>query len=156
MIPEALAALGVGFASALVPVISAEAFQAGASLLQPTPVEVACIVALTVGQTAGKVVIFTASRQGASRWRSTHSGRPARTPAFLKVVNAKLLTWLSHPVGGPAAVAVSATVGLPPLAIVSATAGASKIRCSVFAGACLVGRFLRFAALAGFVTALTA
>jgi membrane protein YqaA with SNARE-associated domain len=156
VIPEALAAVGVGFVSALLPVVSAEAFQAGASLLQPTPVVVACVVALTVGQTGGKVVIFTASRRGATRWRSTHAGRPSRAPACLKWINAKLLQWLSHPIGGPAAVAVSATVGLPPLAIVSATAGASTIRCCVFAIACLVGRLVRFAALAGLVAALTA
>ena len=66
------------------------------------------------------------------------------------------MSWLSHPIGGPATIAASATLGLPPLAIVSATAGASTIRCSAFAVACLVGRFLRFAALAGFVSVVTA
>ena len=155
MIPEALAAFGVGFVSALLPVVNAEVFQAGASLLQPTPVIAACVVTVTVGQTAGKVVIFTASRRGITRWRSSRAERPSRTPARLKKINATLLKWLSHPIGGPAAIAVSATVGLPPLAIVSATAGASTIRCSAFAGACLVGRLLRFAALAGFIAVLT-
>lgn len=156
MIPEVLAAVGVGFTSALLPVINAEAFQAGSSLLQSPPVIVACVVALSVGQTGGKVVIFIASRRGATRWRSTHGGRPSRAPAWVQWITARLLEWLSHPIGGPAAVAVSATVGLPPLALVSATAGASTIRCAAFASACLAGRLVRFATVASTVAALMA
>jgi membrane protein YqaA with SNARE-associated domain len=53
-------------------------------------------------------------------------------------------------------VVVSAAVGLPPLALVSATAGASTIRCSAFASACFVGRFVRFATIAGGVAVLMA
>ena len=155
MIPEVLAAAGVGFVSALLPVVNAEAFQAGSSLLHPTAVGAACTAALAVGQTGGKVVIFAGSRRGATRWRSTHAGRPARAPAWVARLNAGLLGWLSHPVGGPAAVAVSATVGMPPLALVSATAGASTIRCRVFVLACLAGRLVRFASLAGMVAAVT-
>ena len=51
--------------------------------------------------------------------------------------------------------AVSATVGVPPLALVSATAGASAIRCRAFVLACLAGRLVRFAGLAGVVAAVT-
>jgi membrane protein YqaA with SNARE-associated domain len=156
VITEVLAAAGVGFVSALVPVVNAEAFQAGSSYLQPSAVIVACTAALAVGQTGGKLVIFTASRRGATRWRSGHAGRPSRAPAWLGRVNAWLLQRLSHPVGGPAAVAVSATVGLPPLALVSATAGASTIRCRAFVLACLAGRLVRFAGLAGVVAGVTA
>ena len=155
MIPEVLAAAGVGFVSALLPVVNAEAFQAGSSLLQPPVLIAACTAALAVGQTGGKVVIFTTSRRGASRWRSAHAGRTSRAPALLGRVNARLLQWLSHPLGGPAAVAVSATVGVPPLALVSATAGASAIRCRAFVLACLAGRLVRFAGLAGVVAAVT-
>ncbi|HET6668195.1 MAG TPA: hypothetical protein VFG98_13035 [Intrasporangium sp.] len=155
MIPQVLVAAGVGFVSALVPVVSAEAFQTGSSLLQPTAVVMACVVALSCGQAAGKVVIFLASRRGAKRWRTAHAGRPSRSPDWVRRVNAGLLLWLSHPVGGPTAVAVSATVGLPPLALVSASAGASSLRCSVFALTCLAGRLVRFGVLAGGVAALT-
>jgi membrane protein YqaA with SNARE-associated domain len=154
MIKTMLVAAGVGGVSALLPVVNAEAFQAGASLLQPRSVVVACVVALAFGQTGGKLVIFTASRRGATRWRSTHTGRPSRAPTWVRRTNAQLLRWLSHPTAGPAAVTVSATVGLPPLALVSATAGASTIRCATFALACFAGRLVRFAALAGGVVAL--
>ncbi len=156
MILEVLAAAGVGIVSALLPVVNAEAFQAGSSLLQRPAVVVACVVALALGQTVGKVVIFIASRRGATRWRSTHAGRRSRVPAWLQRANARLLQWLSHPAGGPAAVAVSASVGIPPLALVSATAGVSTIRCWAFCVACLVGRVVRFGTLAGGVAALTA
>lgn len=156
MIPQVLAAVGVGFASALLPVINAEAYQAGSSLLQSPPVVVACVAGLCAGQTGGKVVIFIASRRGATRWRVAHGGRPSRAPAWARRITALLQESLSHPIGGPAAVVVSATVGLPPLALVSATAGASTIRCSVFASACFAGRLVRFATIAGGVAALMA
>lgn len=154
MIPQVLAAVGVGFASALLPVVSAEAYQAGSSVLQSPPVLVACVAGLALGQTGGKLVIFVASRRGTTLWRTAHGERPSRTPAWARRITARLLRWLSHPVGGPAAVAVSATVGLPPLAVLSATAGASTIRCTTFAAACLAGRITRFATIAGAVTAL--
>jgi membrane protein YqaA with SNARE-associated domain len=155
VISATLAAAGVGFVSALLPVVNAEAYLAGSSFLQPTAVIVACTVALAVGQTGGKLVIFSASRRGATRWRSGHAGRRSWAPAWVGRVNACLLHRLSHPVGGPAAVAVSATVGLPPLALVSATAGASTLRCRAFVLACLAGRLVRFAGLAGAVAAVT-
>ena len=44
-------------------------------------------------------------------------------------------------------VLASASVGLPPLAVVSLAAGAAGQRRWEFAGACLVGRVIRFAAL---------
>ena len=124
----------------------------------------ACVVALSVGQTGGKVVIFTASRRGALRWRSTQAGRAARRArrpsgraarAWVTRTNARVLQWLSHPLGGPAAVVVSACIGMPPLAVISAAAGLSTIRSSTFAIACLAGRLARFAALAGLLAAVT-
>jgi membrane protein YqaA with SNARE-associated domain len=151
-----LGAVAVGVVSALFPVVNAEAFHTGTTLLQDRPVVLACTIALAVGQTCGKLVIFTASRRGASRWRSTHSERPSRMPAWVRRANAKLMTWLSHPTGGPAAVAISAAVGVPPLAIVSVTAGASTMRGFAFSVTCFAGRLLRFATLAGGVAALAA
>ena len=170
MIPAVLAAAGVGFASALLPVISAEGFQAGASFVQPLPVVMACVVALSLGQTGGKFVIFTATRRGATRWRSVdgespsqgirsrfaHRIRSSPTGALVGRLNARLLQGLGHPIGGPGTVAVSAAVGLPPLALVSAAAGVSPIRTLPFTLACFTGRLLRFAVLAGVMAAVTA
>ncbi|MGH3506550.1 MAG: hypothetical protein ACRDO2_05025 [Nocardioidaceae bacterium] len=148
MIRTVLVSGGVGVVSALVPVVNAEAFLAGSSLLQGKSVLVVGVVALAIGQTCGKLLIFTASRRGAKRWLSTRRERPSHAPRWLRTANATLLQWLSHPVGGPAAVAVSAAVGLPPLAMVSASAGMSSIRCLAFGLPCFAGRLARFAALA--------
>lgn len=169
MIPEILAAVAVGFASALLPAINAEAFQAGSSLVQSPAVVRACVVALAVGQTGGKVVIFTASRRGARRWRSTRDetssrarrsrpgrrGHPSRMRVWFSRTNAAVLRSLSRPVAGPVTVAVSAAVGLPPLALVSAAAGVSTMRGARFTAACLSGRLTRFAVVAGLVALIT-
>ena len=155
MMFEVLTAAGVGVLSALVPLLNAEAFLTWSSLTQGRSVIVACVIALALGQTGGKLVIFTASRRGATLWRCSHSERPPRAPAWICRTNARLLGWLSHPKGGPAAIVVSATLGLPPLLVVSATAGASRIRCSAFSIACFAGRLVRFACLAGGLAALT-
>ena len=81
MIAAVLAGACVGMASALLPLINAEAYVAGLSALGQQPVVVAAgVVALTVGQTGGKVLIFTASRRGATRWRRTHTEKPSRAP----------------------------------------------------------------------------
>ena len=155
VIPEVLAAAGVGFVSALLPVVSAEAFQAGSSFLQPPVLIAACTAALAVGQTGGKVVIFTASRRGAGRWRTAHAGRTSRAPALLGRVNARLLQWLSHPWVARPPWPCPPRSACRPLALVSATAGASGIRCRAFVLACLGGRLVRFAGLAGVVAAVT-
>ena len=109
---------------------------------------------LELGQTGGKLVIFLASRRGVTRWRSSHAEKSSRTPAWVRRTNVWLLHLLSDSRRGPAAVAVSATVGLPPLALVSASAGASTMRCSAFGLTCLAGRVARFTVVAGGVTAL--
>ncbi|HQR26058.1 MAG TPA: hypothetical protein PLP61_03365 [Nocardioides sp.] len=154
MIREVVAGIGMGFVSALVPVVNAEAVQAGLSLLEPPHLVAVSVVALAGGQTVGKTVIFGAARRGVGRCRLVHVGRPPRGPRWVRRVNATLLRCLSHRVAGPATVAVSATVGLPPLALVSAAAGASTLRWSVFASGCFVGRLVRFGAVAGGVAVL--
>ena len=154
MIRTVLVSGGVGVVSALFPVVNAEAFVAGSSLLQGRSVLVLGVVALAIGQTCGKFLIFTASRRGAKRWLSAHRARASHAPRWLRTANARLLQWLEHPVGGPAAIAVSASVGLPPLAMVSASAGMSSIRCLAFWLPCFAGRLARFATLACGVSVL--
>jgi membrane protein YqaA with SNARE-associated domain len=154
MIRAALLACGVGVVSALFPVVNAEAVLVGSSALQAPLVVAAVVVAMSLGQTGGKLLIFAGSRRGVTRWRARRTGSPVRTPTWVRRANAKLLHWLSHPVGGPAAVALSATVGLPPLAVVSASAGVSSLRSLAFCLACFTGRLVRFATLAGSVSVL--
>ena len=154
MIRAALLACGVGVVSALFPVVNAEAILVASSTLQAPLGVVLVVVAMSLGQTGGKLLIFTGSRRGVTRWRASRTGSRSRTPTWVRRANAKLLHWLSHPVGGPAAVAVSATIGLPPLAVVSASAGVSSLRSLAFCLACFTGRLVRFTTLAGSVSVL--
>ena len=154
MIRSALLACCVGVVSALLPVVNAEAVMVGSSALQEPLVVAVVVAAMSLGQTGGKLLIFTGSRRGAMRWRTRRAQARSRTPNWVRRANAKLLNWLSHPVGGPAAVAVSATVGLPPLAVLSASAGVSSLRSLSFCLACFMGRLVRFTTLAGSVSAL--
>lgn len=137
---EVLVALAYGAMSALVPVVNAEAYALVAAGRSVTPVALLVVVGLACGQTAGKLVLFEAARQGrgrvvrrgdkVARWapRIAHALRSRRT---------------GHPL-----VLSAAVLGLPPLAAVSLAAGAAGQRRWEFALLCLVGRAARFAALA--------
>ncbi|MEU5564991.1 VTT domain-containing protein [Micromonospora musae] len=145
---EAAVALGYGFASALVPVVNAEAYAVIAG--RPGGYAVIAVVALAVGQTAGKLLLFEAARRGTGRLarrlaRRNRSGRAAaRTARWTEPVQ----RWLSRRRTGLPTVLLSASVGVPPLVLVSVAAGTAGLRRREFAVACLLGRVLRFAVLA--------
>ena len=109
-------ALAMGVGSALLPLINAEAYAlvtaAGATSLTVAAV----VVALSVGQTMGKVVLFETARRG--------SGRLApRANRWTERVGG----WLRSDRTGPPVVLAAAVVGIPPLAIVSVVAGAAGL-----------------------------
>lgn len=144
MSPLAGSLLGVvfGFGSALVPLMNAEAYSIAA--VTSTPLLLACtIVALAVGQTAGKLVLYEAARRGVHRLGSTRkleglaSGRWAQ----------RIRRGLSARRTAVPLVLSSACLGLPPLALVSVAAGAAEHGRRSFALACFLGRVARFAAL---------
>ncbi|MER7892867.1 VTT domain-containing protein [Micromonospora sp. NPDC094482] len=145
---EAAAALGYGFASALVPVVNAEAYAVVAG--QPGGYAVIAVIALAVGQTVGKVLLLEAARRETGRLarrlaRRNQSGRvAARAARWAEPVR----RWLSHRRTGLPTVLLSASVGVPPLALVSIAAGTAGLRHWEFAIACLLGRVARFAILA--------
>lgn len=135
-----------GVASALVPVVNAEALAAGASRVNRDLMPVV-VFALAAGQTIGKLILFEAARHGTARYaRGAHArltgtwtmppivGHPVAT---LQVASSKL------PV-----VAISALTGFPPLAAVAIAAGTTEVKRTGFAAACLGGRTLRFALIA--------
>ncbi len=133
-----LAAAAMGFASALLPFVNAEAYAVVAARTAPALVVAG---ALAGGQTAGKLVLFEAARRGTDRWEvDEESSRRARWTARVR-------PWLRSPRTGAPLVLVSAVVGLPPLAVVALVAGASGQRRWLFAVLVLVGRGLRFAAI---------
>ncbi|MEU8301840.1 VTT domain-containing protein [Micromonospora sp. NPDC048909] len=144
----AAAALGYGFSSALVPVVNAEAYAVVAA--RPGGHAVIAVVALAVGQTAGKLLLFETARRGTGRLarrlaRRNQSGRvAARAARWAEPVR----RWLSHRRTALPTVLLSASVGVPPLALVSIAAGTAGLRHWEFAVACLLGRVVRFAILA--------
>jgi len=167
---DALAAIGLalglcagGAVSGLVPVINAEALLVAAVVSTPD-LWLVLALSLTVGQCSAKVLIYLAAREGPARLRrsnrvahlvasvrSAEPGRPTaaeRSGARARRYRTRLLGLLGTPLAGTSLVAVSASVGFPPLAVVSAFAGTARLRLALFVPACLVGRMLRFAVIA--------
>lgn len=135
-----LGALGTGFASALVPVVNAEAAALLAVATFPGSALTAVVLALAVGQTAGKLVLFESARRGGRRLWTRH----VRSPRAVRWAG-RVETALTAPRLGPAVVLCAAAVGLPPLAVVALVAGAAGQHRVVFTVVCLLGRTLRFA-----------
>ncbi|MCX5117868.1 VTT domain-containing protein [Micromonospora sp. NBC_00362] len=145
---EAVVALGYGVASALVPIVNAEAFavvagQRGGHAL------VAVVVALALGQTAGKLLLFESARRGSGRLarRVAKRGKSGRAAARAARWTEPIRRWLSRRRTALPTVLASAAVGVPPLAVVSLAAGTAGLRRWEFAVACLSGRVIRFAVL---------
>jgi membrane protein YqaA with SNARE-associated domain len=132
-------ALGVGLLSALIPVVNAEVFLLAATASVSPLVGVGAVVGLAVGQVAGKLCLFTASRR--SRQAVTHRRRrrPAREPRW--PATGVLLT--------------SAAVGVPPLAVTTVAAGARRTPAALFVACTLTGRLARFGVLAAPVVLAT-
>jgi membrane protein YqaA with SNARE-associated domain len=148
LLVEAVAGLGYGVASALVPVVTADAYAVVAGGRGNHTV--VAVLALALGQTAGKLLLFEAARRGTGRLaqRLTRRGRPGRVAARAARGAGPIQRWLSRRRTGLPTVLVSATAGIPPLAAVSLAAGTAGLRHSEFAAMCLLGRVIRFAVLA--------
>ena len=138
-------AAAVGVVSALLPIVSAEAYALVAAVRTRGVGSVAVVMALAVGQTIGKLLLFQSARQGSgrlkARLRRRGEGRAARWHDRVSGLMTRRRTGLPT-------VLASATVGVPPLALVSLAAGASEQRRWEFGTICLIGRSARFAALA--------
>ncbi|MEU8425510.1 hypothetical protein AB0C15_32010 [Micromonospora sp. NPDC048835] len=143
----AAVALGYGLASALVPVVNAEAYAVVAGHRGGHALVV--VAALALGQTAGKVLLFESARRGSGRLarRITRRRASGRAAARAARWTEPIRRWLSRRRTALPTVLVSAAVGVPPLAVVSLAAGTAGLRRLEFAGACLSGRVIRFALL---------
>ncbi len=133
-------ALAMGLGSALVSLLNAEAYAVLAASRTAGPAGgVLLIVALALGQTLGKLVLVEA-------------GRRARTPRFLRhgdrtARSRRIAERLRERRAGMPLVLVSASVGVPPLAVVSVAAGIAGQPRRDFAVAALTGRLVRFAVI---------
>ncbi|WP_432901857.1 hypothetical protein ACQP1S_00075 [Micromonospora matsumotoense] len=154
-----LAAAAVGLLSAFLPFTPAEPYLMAAVATTGTP-PVALGVAAAAGQTAGKFLIFLGTRGAIhSPWlrrrlsRRTPTGRkPAgRWGTMLarpKAAGARLVEMMERPRQAIGVLLVSAVTGFPPLLATSVYLGRTPLRPVAFAATCLLGRTIRFVAIA--------
>jgi membrane protein YqaA with SNARE-associated domain len=135
-------AVAVGVASALVPVLNAEAWAVVAAT-GPLDTLLVVVPALAVGQTVGKLVLFETGRRG----RAWHPWRGRPVSARAARWGERVTAWLTSPRTGPPVVLAAASLGVPPLAVVSVAAGAAGQGRWVFGALCLLGRLVRFSVL---------
>ena len=154
--------IGIGLVSGLVPLINAEALLI-AAVVQAQGRWPAVVVAVAIGQSGAKVLIYLAARDGRrllpTRWAHrphtpARPGTEARSPGCRDATR----RWAPHadrvaelvrrPVAGSALILASAIGGIPPLAATSVIAGASRMRLSLFGTTCLTGRLVRFTIIA--------
>ncbi|SNS93160.1 membrane protein YqaA, SNARE-associated domain [Asanoa hainanensis] len=140
----------VGFASAFQPFTPVEAYLIGLTATTETAPLAAGVVA-AIGQTAGKVVIFLATRgllQGKLLRRVVEKpAKPSRPSAFRDRMT-KLITLLDRPRYSAALLFASATAGIPPLIAATVYVARTPMSLPVFATLCLTGRIGRFVAVA--------
>ncbi|HEY5944903.1 MAG TPA: hypothetical protein VIV40_05400 [Kofleriaceae bacterium] len=126
----------VASASCFVPVISIEVFLVGLTLARGPGDAVLLVVLATLGQVAGKLPIYYATRG--------LTNLPGRHRRWLD----RLRGWLARTGRSPDLVlAASALLGLPPFSIASTAAGALDIRAARFCTIIATCRALRFTAL---------
>lgn len=143
-----LPTFGVGLLSALLPLVNIEVYLGVVAATGVTDVwSLAAVAAL--GQMTGKVMFYLLGRTSLEwGWvrRRTESAR----------FQASLARWKERvgdrPVLAGVVVFVSASLGMPPLAIVSVVAGSLRVSFPVFVVMGVTGRVLRFASILGAVS----
>lgn len=138
---------GVAFASALLPLINIEVYLGALAAENIGSVWSLAAVA-AAGQMVGKIIYYYLGRNSLS-WSWVR--RKTDSPKF----QASLEKWRhrvgDRPVFGGLLVFLAASVGLPPLAIISVIAGSLRLSFPVFVVTGYVGRVLRFATILGSV-----
>ena len=132
--------LVVGVLSGLLPVINGEIFLIGAVLLSgEVGPAIALALLVAVGQMLAKLVLYKAARG------ATELGKANKIGAKIESARARVAKWQDKPL---AVTFISAVTGLPPFYLVTLLAGALGVRFSTFMVLGLVGRVVRFVALA--------
>ncbi len=135
----------LAFVSAFVPVVSIElALVVAAATGASARLLVTQVVFAAAGQMVGKSCFFLGGRTVQTRW--TRGERPRRSRSSQRL--GRLVARAARQRAAAAVtVFVSAVTGLPPFALVSALAGAWRLRLSSFLVLGLAGRSTRFAAV---------
>ncbi|MFL6089522.1 MAG: hypothetical protein ACJ71Z_05220 [Aeromicrobium sp.] len=147
------AAFAFGVGSGLLPVIlNAEVYVVGMGALVPHPTLIFAVLSLGAGTVVGKAIAFEAVRRGSTKLKVN---QPAKRTAPRHWLTRRLrrggdhmLTLLSHPYLGSATVLLSSMTGVPPLALVTVLAAASRQPLWLFLVMVGVGRTAQFMALA--------
>jgi membrane protein YqaA with SNARE-associated domain len=132
--------LAVGVLSGLIPLINGEIYLVGVVLLTGKlwpAIVLALLVA--VGQMIAKVVLYKAA-SGA-----TELGKTSKLGRKIEAARTKLEKWKDKPL---AVTFISAITGLPPFYLVTLLAGALGVRFRTFIILGIIGRILRFVAIA--------
>lgn len=151
--------LGVAFGSALLPLVSIEIFLVGLALQKPHIPWLALGAVVAIGQVAGKLLYYYAAKGDLPlpRWlrrkrRTAPSLRRLRWALRTKRIRAWIETLREkcrrHPRWMVGTYGLSSVLGLPPFMATSVLAGMVRMSLSAFVSAGLVGRFIRFSALA--------
>ncbi len=146
------AAFAVGIGSALLPIfINAELFVGGlGAMVESRLTLVLAILSLVIATVIGKAFVFQLARTGSRKIRSTVERKPPRNRVFAQVrrLSDWLLALLDRPYAGALTAFASSLVGIPPLAIVTIIAGASKQPLALFLSMVFIGRLIQFLAIA--------
>ena len=146
------AAFAVGIGSALLPIfINAEIFVGSlGAAVDSKLILVLAILSLVIATVIGKAFVFQLARTGSRKIRSTVERKPPRNRFFAKVrrLSDWLLTLLDRPYAGAITAFASSSTGIPPLAIVTIIAGASKQPMWLFLTMVFIGRMIQFLAIA--------
>lgn len=144
------AAFAFGVGSAILPILNAEAYVVGLGALVHGDMLVVAILALTLGTSVGKAIVFELVRKGSERFRSDGDRKPPRTRfgRWWRRFSDVLLGWLERPYLGAATVFVSSLLSVPPLAVVTVLAALSKQPHWLFQLMVFLGRSIQFLAIA--------
>lgn len=150
-----LALIGTAFAfgvgSGILPVVlNAEVYVVGMGALVPHPFLIFVVLSLGLGTVVGKALVFEAVRRGSTKVKSSVERKPPRNRVtrVIRRGGDRMLTLLSHPYLGAATVLASSLTGVPPLAVVTVLAGASRQPLWLFLLMVGLGRTAQFLALA--------
>lgn len=161
------AAIAVGLGAAVLPVfVNAEVYVVAiGATVNSRPFLALLILIHVIATTIGKAFVFQLARKGTNKIRMVEPRPPrsaftafmrrvgrrlARTRFFrwVKRVNDWLLTLLDRPYSGGLTAFMSSLTGIPPLALVTILAGASKQPQWLFLTMVFVGRLIQFLTIA--------